>query len=76
MRDVMQHVDEYGRDGAGRRHFHPRTGRQIGRRSLHSQMGFGENSFHWLGDTIDFDRARTASFELMSAIRAARDQAG
>jgi hypothetical protein len=69
MRDVMQHVDEYGRDDAGRHD------KRVGRRSLHT-MQFGERSFSWLGGTIDFDRARAASVELRSAIRAARDQAG
>ncbi|QZA17148.1 hypothetical protein K3U93_21530 [Mycobacterium malmoense] len=73
MRDVMQHIDEYGQDGDGRRHLSPRTGRRIGRRLLHSQMGFGDNSFNWLGGTLDFDQARNASLLLLSAIRAARD---
>ena len=74
MRDVTQHVDEYGRDGDRRRHSSPTTQQRIGRRSLHT-MSCREQSVHWLGGTIDFDRARTASFELLSAVRAARDQA-
>jgi hypothetical protein len=75
MRDVMQHIDEYGQDGEGRRHLNPRTGRWIGRRLLHSQMGFGDNSFNWLGGTLDFDQARDTSLLLLSAIRSARDSA-
>jgi len=76
MRDVAQHVDEYGRDADGRRHTHPRTGRRVGRRSLRSQMGVSRDSFHWLGGTIDFAQARDAAVTLLSAIRAARDAAG
>lgn len=74
MRHVAQHVDEYGRDGDSRRQFNPTTAELVGRRSLHV-MSFGEWSFNWLGGTIDFDRARKASFALLSAIRTARDEA-
>lgn len=75
MRDVMQHIDEYGQDGDGRRHLSPCTGRRIGRRLLHSQMRFGNNGFNWLGGTLDFDQAHDASLLLLSAIRTARDDA-
>ena len=73
MRDVIQHVDEYGRDGDGRRHRNPYTGERIGRRWLHT-MQLGDKSFGWLGGIIDFDGARAASFNLLLAIRAARDE--
>lgn len=72
MRDVTQHVDEYGRDAESRRHDHPRTGQRVGRRSLHSQMSIGRESFCWLGGTIDFAQARDAAFALLAAIRAVR----
>ena len=32
MRDVAQHIDEYGRDGDNRRHCNPITGQRVGRR--------------------------------------------
>lgn len=54
MRDVAQHIDEYGRDGGDHRCFNP---------------------ISWLGGTIAFDRAREASYALLSTIRAARDNA-
>jgi len=73
MRDVIQHVDEYGRDATERRHTHPQTGRKVGRRSLHSQMGISGDSFHWLGGTIDFAQAQDAAATLLAAIRVARD---
>ena len=73
MRDVAQHIDEYGRDGDNRRHSNPTTGQRVGRRSLHV-MSLGDWSFNRLGGTIDFDRAREASYALLSAIRrTARD---
>ena len=72
MRDVAQHIDEYGRDGDNRRHSNPTTGQRVGRRSLHV-MSLGDLSFNWLGGTIDFDRARKASYALLSAIHTARD---
>lgn len=77
MRDVLEHIDEYGRDadGRARRHRHPRTGQLIGRRYLHSQMSYGDTSFNWLGGTLEFHRAREVAFELLSAIRTARDNA-
>jgi len=53
MRDVAQHIDEYGRDGDNRRHSNPTTGQRVGRRSLHV-MSLGDLSFNWLGGTIDF----------------------
>jgi hypothetical protein len=74
MRDVTRHVDEYGRDGDRRRQSSPTTRQRIGRRSLHT-MKVGEQSFHWLAARLISTRARTASFELLSAVRAARDQA-
>jgi hypothetical protein len=36
-------------------------------------MSLGDWSFNWLGGTIDFDRARKASYALLSAIHTARD---
>ena len=51
----------------------PTTGQRVGRRSLHV-MSLGDWSFNRLGGTIDFDRAREASYALLSAIRrTARD---
>jgi hypothetical protein len=76
MRDVMQHLDEYGRDGGTRRHFNPRTGQLIGRRYLHSQISFSDKSFNWLGGALDFDQAHNASLQLLSAIRKARADTG
>ncbi len=75
MRDVMEHIDEYGRDadGRARRHYHARTGQLVGRRYLHSQMSHSDKSFNWLGGTLEFDPARVASLQLLSAIREARD---
>ena len=72
MRDVVQHIDEYGQDGVRRRHVSPGTGQRIGRRWLHT-MSLGEQTFGWLGGTLSYERARTASLELLSAIRTARD---
>jgi hypothetical protein len=65
MRDVAQHIDEYGRDGDNRRHSNPTTGQRVGRRSLHV-MSLGDWSFNWLGGTIDFDapaKPRTRSYQ-------------
>jgi len=65
MRDVAQHIDEYGRDGDNRRHSNPTTGQRVGRRSLHV-MSLGDLSFNWLGGTIDFDapaKPRTRSYQ-------------
>lgn len=76
MRDVMQHLDEYGRDGDSRRHLNPRTGQLVGRRYLHSQTSFDDQSFNWLGGTLDFDQAHGASLQLLSAIRKARADFG
>jgi hypothetical protein len=75
MRDVMEHIDEYGRDadGRARRHYHPRTGQLIGRRYLHSQMSYSYKSFSWLGGTVEFGPARITSLQLLSAVRTARD---
>jgi hypothetical protein len=73
MRDVAQHIAEYGRDGDNRRHSNPTTGQRVGRRLLHV-MSLGDWSFNWLGGTIDFDRARKASYALLSAIHTARDE--
>ncbi|WP_139813681.1 hypothetical protein [Mycobacterium simiae] len=75
MRDVMEHIDEYGgdADGRARRHDHPRSGQHIGRRYLHSQMSHSDESFNWLGGTVEFGPARVASLQLLSAIRTARD---
>ncbi|WP_157746184.1 hypothetical protein [Mycobacterium marseillense] len=75
MRDVMQHLDEYGRDGDGRRHRNPRSSQLIGRRYLHSQMSFDDHSFNWLGGALDFDQAHNASLQLLSALREARADA-
>jgi hypothetical protein len=73
MRDVLQHIDDYGQDAESRKHHHPRTGRRIGRRLLHSQLGFNDKSFDWLGGTLNFEDARTAALQLESAIRQAQE---
>ncbi|MGA9376216.1 MAG: hypothetical protein WBV64_14545 [Mycobacterium sp.] len=71
MRDVSQHISEYGIDGDGRKATHPRTGRPLGRRALEvKSLG---DTFRWLGGELDLTTADAASMTLLNAIRAERD---
>ncbi len=71
MRDVAQHIDEYGRDGDNRRHCNPITGQRVGRRSLHV-MSLRDLPFNWLGAPL-ISTAGKASDALLSAIHTTRD---
>ncbi|KRQ31312.1 hypothetical protein [Mycobacteroides abscessus] len=66
MRDVTQHIHEYGTD------FDRRHNPNVGRRALEVKS-LGKEAFNWLGGTLDFNKAAEASSALLSAIRAARD---
>jgi hypothetical protein len=71
MRDVSQHIAEYGIDGDGRKAINPRTGKPVGRRALEvKSLG---DTFGWLGGELDLTAADTASMTLLNAIRAERD---
>lgn len=71
MRDVSQHLAEYGVDGSGRRHINPRTGERVGRRALEVKS-LGED-FGWLGGSLNLERADAASRTLLGEIRTVRD---
>jgi hypothetical protein len=71
MRNVSQHLDEYGIDGKGRRQKRS-DGYLIGRRSL--EVGsWDEDRFIWLDRVLEVTQAREAAVSLYSAIRTARD---
>ncbi|QQG97139.1 hypothetical protein HBE99_10095 [Mycobacteroides chelonae] len=71
MRDVSQHISEYGIDGDGRKAINPRTGKPVGRRALEvKSLG---DTFGWLGGELDLTATDTASITLLNAIRAERD---
>jgi hypothetical protein len=71
MRDVSQHIAEYGIDGDGRKAINPRTGKPVGRRALEvKSLG---DTFGWLGGQLDLTAADTASMTLLNAIRTERD---
>lgn len=66
MRDVTQHIHEYGTDSDTRHN------RAVGRRALEVKS-LGKDVFNWLGGTLDFNKAAQASSDLLSAIRRERD---
>lgn len=71
MRDVSQHIAEYGIDGDGRKAINPRTRKPLGRRALEvKSLG---DTFGWLGGELDLTASETASMTLLNAIRTERD---
>ncbi|QSM92974.1 hypothetical protein I3U40_18125 [Mycobacteroides abscessus subsp. abscessus] len=71
MRDVSQHIAEYGIDGEWRKAINPRTGKPVGRRALEVRS-LGD-TFGWLGGDLDLTAADAASMTLLKAIRTVRD---
>ena len=70
MRDVGEHIDEYGVDS------HRRHNQSVQRTSLEVGTCDRDGSFDWLGYRIESDIALEASYQLFGAIKAASNSLG
>lgn len=67
MRDVGEHIEDYGIDSTKRHN------KAVSRSSLEVGTWNTDGSFSWLGHEINIDAALEASYQLFKAIKSASE---